>query len=1044
MILITCFSAHYNNVIIMKANLIFKYIFTIVLAICYTTNANAQGFGRNKPNYTTFNYKLFQSPNFEFYHYFENDSVINAIAHTYEKWFVRHQQIFKDTFEERNPIIIYANHPDFQQTAAVGGSISIGTQGVTEALRNRVVMPVLETNYQTDHVIGHELVHVFQFRAMFVHDTLGLNSIRNLPLWLVEGMAEYFSIGSVDAHTAMIMRDAWYNDDFPSLEDMTRNYKYNPYRFGHSFIAFVGRTWGDSLIAPLFRNTARLGYERGIERVVGLPGKTVSNIWKHAIESHFSPLAEDSLRHMPVGDKILTQKNAGRINISPSYSPDGKNVAFFSEKDLFTIDLFIADAHTGIIRRKLSSSLRNNDIDGFNFFESVGTWSPDGKRFAYVIVKKGVNQIVITSLNNRFRRDKHIKVDGVGALNNPSWSPDGEYLVFNGLANGVSDLYKLKIKSGEVTNLTNDRFSYIHAKWSPDGNYLVFSTDRPQTTQLEKNNNFNFNLAMMNIATGEIKVFDIFPNAENVNPVFSPDQKGIYFLSNSDGFRNLYYYELESDELYRLTDYFTGISGITHLSPAITVAQSTGEIAYSYYSKGDYVIINAKPEEFRRVKVDPLHTDFTAATLPPIDRQGTKIIDKQLAQEPDSFQLSEDSVAMIKYKPKFALTYIGNTGVGMSTNRYGTGMSGGVSMLFSDIVGENQLYTMLAINGEIYDFGGILGYSNQKRKIIWGGYASHIPYVFGGIRWLYDEVVIDGQRVPVENLQYVIQRTFEDQLTAFGLYPISTTRRIELSGSWAWYYYRLDAFNRYYYNDGGYYIFLGEERERLPAPDGFSLQRLGIGYVGDNSYFGLASPMKGQRYRLNAEKYFGRVDMVSLTADYRWYYFFNPLSIALRTTHYGRWLIDEKKDDLFYPLFLGYPGFVRGYEYSAIYNRERSTEGDNFFLKYIGDRVILAGFELRLPFTGPERLALIKSGFLFTELAWFVDGGVAWSEGQTITFDTKKLTPDKKVPVFSTGLSIRINLLGALIIEPFYAFPFTTTEFNTKNGTWGLNFIPGW
>jgi Tol biopolymer transport system component len=1032
----------------MSSKQIIRNIAIFIIALLIYIPAHSQYFGRNKPSYKTFNYQLYQSPNFDFYHYFDNDSIINALANTYEKWFIRHQQIFKDTFEVRNPIILYANHPDFQQTSAVGGTISIGTQGVTEALRNRVVMPVLETNAQTDHVIGHELVHVFQFRAMFVHDTLGLNSIRNLPLWLVEGMAEYFSIGSVDAHTAMIMRDAYYNDDFPSLEDMTRNYKYNPYRYGHSFVAFVGRTWGDSLIGPLFRQTARLGYERGMERVVGLPGKTVSNMWKHAIENHYKPLAADSSRHIPIGDAIITSKNGGKLNISPAYSPDGKYVAFYSEKDLFTIDLFIADAEKGKIRRKLTSSLRNADIDGFNFFESVGTWSPDGKKFAYIIVKKGINQIVITHLN-RWKRDKHIKVDGIASLNNPAWSPDGKHMIFNGLKEGIPDLFLLEIETGEVTNLTNDRYSYIHSKWSADGKMITFATDKPQSNQSEKNNNFLFNLALMDLSTKEVQVLDIFPDAQNVNPVFSPDDKGIYFLSNSDGYRNLYYYEFEPNEVYRLTDYYTGISGITHLSPAITIAKETGNIAYSYYSKGEYHIYDANPQDFTKVKVDPLHTDFKAATLPPGDRPNVPIIDSNLLVEPGESIFPKDSFNILEYKPKFSLTYIGNTGVGMSTSRYGTGMSGGVAMLFSDIVGDNQLFTMLSINGEIYDFGGIIGYTNQKRKINWGGSVSHIPYVFGGIRWIQDEVEIDGEIVPVENLQYIIQRTFEDQITVFGIYPISTTRRIELSGSWAWYYYRLDAFNSYYYNDNGFLIYLGENRERLQTPDGFSLQRLGIGYVGDNSYFGLASPMRGQRYRLNAEKYFGRVDMVSLTADYRWYHFFNPVSIAFRATHYGRWLIDEKKDDLFYPLFLGYPGFVRGYEYSAIYERNQGSGSANFFEQYIGDRVILGGFEIRLPLTGPERLAIIKSGFLFTELAWFVDAGIAWSDGQSITFDPTKHDPKEvgslyRTPVFSTGPSLRINLLGAIIIEPFYAFPFTLNEFNTKNGTWGLNFIPGW
>jgi hypothetical protein len=314
---------------------ILLYSFFLLIIAEFIPSAKAQYFGRNKPSYRTFDFKVFQSPNFEIYHYFENDSVAKAIANLHEKWYIRHQQIFGDTFPKPNPILMYANHPDFQQTTAVQGAIGIGTQGVTEALRNRVVMPVLETNAQTDHVIGHELVHVFQFRQLFEHDSLSLNSLRNLPLWLVEGMAEYLSIGSVDAHTAMIMRDAIHRDDFPSLQDMTRSFQYNPYRYGHAFVAFFARTWGDSLIAPLFSETARFGYERALERVVGLNAATVSRLWKSSVQNNYNPLMADTTRHVPVGRKLVSSDNAGTINISPSFSPDGKHFAFFLKGILF-------------------------------------------------------------------------------------------------------------------------------------------------------------------------------------------------------------------------------------------------------------------------------------------------------------------------------------------------------------------------------------------------------------------------------------------------------------------------------------------------------------------------------------------------------------------------------------------------------------------------------------------------------------------------------------------------------------------------------------
>ncbi len=1011
-------------------------IFTLLFV--FLQDVQAQYFGRNKPSYRSFEFEVFQSPNFDIYHYFENDSIPNFIANKYEKWYKRHQQLFLDTFDTQNPILIYANHPDFQQTTAVSGNIGIGTGGVTEALRNRVVMPILQTNAQTDHVIGHELVHVFHFRALFIDDSLSLNSLRNLPLWLVEGMAEYFSIGSTDSHTAMIMRDAVHKDDFPSLRDMTRSYQYNPYRYGHSFVAFMGRTWGDSLIAPLFRETAKFGYERALERVVGLSAKTVSDIWKSTNYTHFEPLMADSARHIARGEKIISSDNAGHINISPSISPDGKYVSFFSERDLFSIDLFLADAQTGDIKHKLASSTRNMDIDGFNFFESVGSWSPDGKRFVHVGVKQGVNQLIIVNVD-RPRRTREVKVPGVPSLNNPSWSPDGSYIVFNGLVDGRHDLFKYELETKKVTALTSDRYSYLHPSWSPDGNWLTFSTDRPQSSQGD-NPNFLFNLAVMDMRDENrtIRVFDVFPGADNINPIFDKEQQGIYFLSNSDGFRNLFFLDIEKEEVYRLTDYYTGISGITHLSPALTVARETGQIFYSHYQHGKYSIFSADEDDFDWVQVDPLKVDLTASVLPPLERPTRPIVDANLEIEPVDPIFPVDSFAEIPYKPQFSLTFIGSSGVGMATNRFGTGVAGGVSMLFSDITGDNQLFAAAAVNGEIYDFGAQVGYLNQKRRVNWGGMVSHIPYPFARLRLTRDTLNIDGEPAIVDNMQLLMQRTFEDRISAFAFFPFSTTRRLEFGASLAFYYFRIDAINNYYYQ--GFKI--GEDRERLDAPSGFNLQQISTAYVGDNSFFGLASPMVGQRYRLGVDKYFGQVDMWNVTADYRRYWRAQPFTFAIRGVHYGRYG-KEADNNLFYPLYLGYPGWVRGYDYRSFQSLDDAVDEQFTFDQLLGSRAILGGVEIRIPFSGPERLALISSNFFFTELALFLDAGVAWNDDTRITLDrSKAMDEGNRFPVFSTGPSLRINVFGALILEPYYAFPFHTK--GISKGVWGLNFVPGW
>ena len=178
----------------------FKQICTFLfITVCSVQGVRAQSFGQNKVRYKNEKFNVLQTPHFEIYYYLKNDKFVQRFAQDAETWYRMHQQVFRDSFLKKNPIILYNNHPDFQQTTVLNGEIGIGTGGVTEALKNRVIMPVMEMNNQTRHVLGHELVHAFQYHSLLERDSMNLESVSQVPLWMVEGMAEYLSIGKVDA-----------------------------------------------------------------------------------------------------------------------------------------------------------------------------------------------------------------------------------------------------------------------------------------------------------------------------------------------------------------------------------------------------------------------------------------------------------------------------------------------------------------------------------------------------------------------------------------------------------------------------------------------------------------------------------------------------------------------------------------------------------------------------------------------------------------------------------------------------------------------------
>ena len=406
-------------------------------------SAEAQYFGRNKVQYDQFDFESFKTDHFEFYLYPEEREAVNDAARMAERWYQRHSRTFLREFYERKPVIFYANDADFHQTNAIGGSIGEGTGGVTESLKERVIMPLTGSYKDTDHVLGHELVHSFQYDIALSRTDSIRFAFHLVPLWLTEGMAEYFSVGRVDAHTAMWMRDAALRDDLPSIETITRDMSYFPYRYGQAYLAYIGGKYGDVAVANLFKLTGRVGVDSAFVYTIGIDADSLSNEWSAAVKEAYLPLTEDRDDPDKAGREVLSREiDSGDMNVSPVVSPDGQYVAYLSEKDLFEINLFIADANTGKVVRKLKGGNRNEHFDAIRFIASAGSWSPDGRDFAFITFVEGDNEISILDWS-KGNVSQRFKVDGVSAITNLAWSPNREEIAFSGMDGGISDLYIL-------------------------------------------------------------------------------------------------------------------------------------------------------------------------------------------------------------------------------------------------------------------------------------------------------------------------------------------------------------------------------------------------------------------------------------------------------------------------------------------------------------------------------------------------------------------------------------------------------------------------
>ena len=250
---------------------------------------------------------------------------------------------------------------------------------------------------------------------------------------------------------------------------------------------------------------------------------------------------------------------------------------------------------------------------------------------------------------------------------------------------------------------------------------------------------------------------------------------------------------------------------------------------------------------------------------------------------------------------------------------------------------------------------------------------------------------------------------------------------------------RIDEWNNYY--DPAYGTFMGNTRHKIPAPKGFNMQTVYGAAVLDNSINGLASPMRGARGRFEVEKYFGQYDFLALTGDYRKYFYLRPFTLAARGFYTGR-LSTRGREFLLYPLTTRYPWYLHGYDNYKVFDGMPADQASFIMDQLYGNQMAVANVELRLPFAGPKRLGLVKVKYFYTELSGFLDAGLTWNRGDKISLDYYNYDPSNRVPLFSTGISARINVMGYVVLEPYYAWPLIGDHLG--KGYFGINFLPGW
>ena len=152
----------------------------------------------------------------------------------------------------RIPLIIYSSHHHFEETNVSPYFLPEGVAGFTEFSKGRVALPFNGSYFDFEHVIWHELVHVFQLsRISEAYRLHYRNAFVSPPLWFTEGMAEHWS-GNWDATGDLFLRDMVLGDLLPPITGLWRYAgSFVTYKIGQHLVGYLEDNFGPDVVPAI-------------------------------------------------------------------------------------------------------------------------------------------------------------------------------------------------------------------------------------------------------------------------------------------------------------------------------------------------------------------------------------------------------------------------------------------------------------------------------------------------------------------------------------------------------------------------------------------------------------------------------------------------------------------------------------------------------------------------------------------------------------------------------------------------------------------------
>jgi hypothetical protein len=698
----------------------------------------------------------------------------------------------------RIPYILYATQRELQATNVF--QVTESVLGVTSPQDLKMTVPYFGDHGRFLEVSTHEMVHQFTIQKLeeIGPEDAPTPTVFLLPLWFIEGIAEYYTKGGIDAETDLFLRDLVWNPDptkgyeVVAFADDRRRGFVPTYKLGQARVAFVAETYGREKIQAFLDDAWRVNegsggaaapgraFEALVKRVLGEPTEQVDAKWRAWLKRRYyaawlaarhelSQLAE--VRGLPAEPEDFVATPDGSVVLARTLD---------RKRGRATLHLFDLRHPRGALR------VAGDGVPGFESLHPIEqrTLAIDGRLLAFSAQDGAGDRLWVRPWSRRATPEKRPPALALGELRevaatppgggrfvqitDPAFSPDGTRLAFVGVPpDGKRDVFVVPVAGGEARRLTDDYWSERDLAWGPDG--ILLASD---ATEHGRTNLFRLDPEKGTAAR-------LTTGAWNDRQPHPLPGGAILFSSEAGGKPDAW--RLEGGRATRLTDFATG------LRAPVPAPRDRGLLAGTF-SGGLFrlvevpksLLLSGPGEEVAPPAGEPL--PIPVAEIP--------------ADAP-----AYDTWSAKSWRPDALMIFGGGTG---------DAIAGRAAVLLSDLLRDHTVYADLSVYGDWNYTQAITFLEDRSRRAtwVWGGFHFVQPQVdrldsdlafyqrdfglFGTWRWPFDryrrvdvELVAGGvERYCLTDLGAEVGSDCDGIQTSTGAYATSDAWR-ELNGGTA-------------------------------------------------------------------------------------------------------------------------------------------------------------------------------------------------------------------------------------------------------------------